>query len=54
MQNAPGFDKDNWPDMADATWGKQVQSHYGHKPYWKEPIRENPNRVALSGTEMKG
>src|SRR5689334_6331033 len=21
LENAPGFDKDNWPDMADTTWG---------------------------------
>src|SRR5690349_11585050 len=21
LENAPGFDKDNWPDMADRTWG---------------------------------
>ncbi|MCG5499910.1 PRC-barrel domain-containing protein [Ectothiorhodospira lacustris] len=26
---APGFDKDDWPDMADATWAKNVRSHYG-------------------------
>jgi len=21
LENAPGFDKDNWPNMADSTWG---------------------------------
>jgi len=35
LENAPGFDKDNWPDMADPTWGSQVFSHYGYKPYWE-------------------
>jgi hypothetical protein len=34
LENAPGFDKDNWPDMADRTWGSEVYAHYGHKPYW--------------------
>jgi sporulation protein YlmC with PRC-barrel domain len=53
MKNAPGFDKDNWPDMADATWGKEVHSHYGYKPYWEDPNRDNPNQVSLSGTEAK-
>ena len=24
LEAAPGFDKDNWPDMADPTWGKQI------------------------------
>lgn len=34
LDNAPGFDKDNWPDMADPEWGSQIFSHYGYKPYW--------------------
>jgi sporulation protein YlmC with PRC-barrel domain len=34
LENAPGFDKDNWPDMSDAAWGNQVYSYYGRKPYW--------------------
>jgi len=35
LENAPGFDKDNWPDMADPNWGSEVYSHYGYKPYWE-------------------
>jgi len=34
LENAPGFDKDNWPDMADSNWGSQIHSHYGQQPYW--------------------
>jgi len=34
LENAPGFDKDNWPDMADPSWGQQIHGHYGQKPYW--------------------
>ncbi len=29
LENAPGFDKDNWPDMADASWGTQVTNFWG-------------------------
>lgn len=29
LENAPGFDKDDWPDMADETWAKNVHSYYG-------------------------
>ena len=36
LENAPGFDKDNWPDMADAAWGGTVYSYYGVQPYWEE------------------
>jgi hypothetical protein len=28
LQNAPGFDKDNWPDMADLSWGGGVSSYW--------------------------
>ena len=34
LDNAPGFDKDNWPDMADSSWGETVHTYYGYKPYW--------------------
>jgi sporulation protein YlmC with PRC-barrel domain len=29
LAEAPGFDKDDWPDMADQTWQGQVHSYYG-------------------------
>ena len=29
LKAAPGFDKDNWPDMADETWAKSIHSYYG-------------------------
>lgn len=29
LENAPGFDKDHWPDMANPTWQKSVDSYYG-------------------------
>ena len=34
LEDAPGFDKDNWPDMADLAWGQQIYSYYGRRPYW--------------------
>jgi len=34
LDNAPGFDKDNWPDMEDEAWGVAVHSYYNQKPYW--------------------
>jgi sporulation protein YlmC with PRC-barrel domain len=36
LENAPGFDQDNWPDMADPSWGAQIHSYYGVQPYWEE------------------
>lgn len=28
LKNAPGFDKDEWPNMADPTWNSTVDSYY--------------------------
>src|SRR5919197_6711062 len=35
LENAPGFDKDNWPDMAEISWGTRIYGHYGRRPYWE-------------------
>lgn len=37
LENAPGFDKDNWPDMASESWSEKIFSYYGTEPYWEEP-----------------
>ena len=37
LKNAPGFDKDKWPNMTDSSWRNQIFSHYGYRPYWEEP-----------------
>ena len=33
LENAPGFDKDQWPDMADTAWTNQIHDYYGVSPY---------------------
>jgi len=35
LKNAPGFDKDHWPSMADVQWASDVHSYYHSKPYWE-------------------
>ncbi|WP_321946248.1 PRC-barrel domain-containing protein [Paraburkholderia sp. J10-1] len=51
VKNAPGFDKGEWPSMADRTWASSVHQYYGREPYWSddavslplaEPGREPP------------
>ena len=29
LNNAPGFDKDNWPNMADESWENKIHAYYG-------------------------
>jgi sporulation protein YlmC with PRC-barrel domain len=36
LENANGFDKDNWPDMADPRFGTSIYQHYGYRPYWED------------------
>jgi sporulation protein YlmC with PRC-barrel domain len=31
LKNAPGFDKNAWPDMADQSWVDEIHSYYGTK-----------------------
>ena len=32
LKTAPGFDKNHWPDMADAVWQKDIHTYYGTGP----------------------
>jgi sporulation protein YlmC with PRC-barrel domain len=60
LENAPGFDKDNWPDMADPSWGAQVYDFYGKRPYWNttttgqtEDLNRGADRITPSGRREK-
>lgn len=33
LSQAPGFDKDNWPDMQDPTWSQEIHAYYGTTPH---------------------
>jgi hypothetical protein len=35
LKQAPGFDKDNWPDIGDMTWQQRVFGFYNGSPYWE-------------------
>lgn len=34
LEKAEGFDKENWPDMADVQWNYNTYKFYGYDPYW--------------------
>jgi hypothetical protein len=38
LERAPGFDKNNWPDMADQTWGAEIDTYCGAEPYWDDDL----------------
>ncbi|MEO6291180.1 MAG: PRC-barrel domain-containing protein [Burkholderiaceae bacterium] len=33
LADAPGFDKDQWPNMADTEWAQGIHTYYGTTPY---------------------
>jgi sporulation protein YlmC with PRC-barrel domain len=35
LEKGPGFDKNNWPDLADPDYGASIHRHYGKTPYWE-------------------
>ena len=47
LQNAPGFDKNNWPNMADRSWAEQVYAYYSVTPYWEQEasLHESTSRT---------
>jgi sporulation protein YlmC with PRC-barrel domain len=34
LEQAPGFDKDHWPDTSEHAWLTDVFRYYGYEPYW--------------------
>ena len=39
IEKAPGFDKNNWPDMSDQTLGLELSAYYKVEPYWETSQR---------------
>lgn len=31
LEQAPGFDKNDWPNMADQAWGTKINAYYGSR-----------------------
>ncbi|POM18517.1 putative PRC-barrel domain-containing protein [Burkholderia cepacia] len=34
VREAPGFDRNRWPAMADPDWAEALHAYYGSSPYW--------------------
>jgi hypothetical protein len=34
LRQAPGFDPQRWPTMAEPTWASTLYEYYGVEPYW--------------------
>lgn len=38
LENAPGFDKNNWPRTSDREFVNRVYTHYGYEPYHERDL----------------
>lgn len=36
MASAPTFSRDQWPDVSNREWDKEIYTYYGQAPYWGE------------------
>ena len=52
VKNAPGFDKDHWPSMADLSWATGLHEYYGRDPYWDGDMLERDDD--LRGGNLRG
>ena len=50
VKNAPGFDKDHWPAMADVAWANELHTYYGSSPYWESSLGRVETTGVASGT----
>jgi len=51
LKNAPGFERNSWPNMADRTWGERIYSYYGVPPYWQQ--QDAKLAAPTTGMEMQ-
>ncbi|WP_176039481.1 PRC-barrel domain-containing protein [Burkholderia stabilis] len=59
VRDAPGFDKDRWPAMADPAWAEALHAYYGSSPYWlieegETAIDSPPYEASPDGPESGG
>jgi sporulation protein YlmC with PRC-barrel domain len=40
LERAPGFDRHNWPDMADPDFGAALHEHYSQTPNWEHDVTD--------------
>lgn len=54
LESAPSFDNDNWPNFADATWTRRIDSHYGVESQRMERQAMRPFDDSRSDSTLDG
>jgi sporulation protein YlmC with PRC-barrel domain len=53
LNNAPGFDVGDWPDMIDRRWGKRLRNQQGDKPHCGGEVVKTNFPSALTVIEQR-
>lgn len=51
LENAPGFDKDNWPDMAEPAFESAVYGHFGGAPAYEHRTTDAGDYMGDNGRQ---
>jgi sporulation protein YlmC with PRC-barrel domain len=51
LDNAPGFDKEHWPSMADSSWANELHAYYDVRPYWDDGVSAARDPRTSAGSE---
>ncbi|HDR9506048.1 photosystem reaction center subunit H [Burkholderia cepacia] len=59
VREAPGFDRNRWPAMADPAWAEALHAYYGSAPYWlieegETALDSPPYEASPGGPEDEG
>jgi len=54
LESAPGFNKEEWPDMADPAFGGAIHGHFGHTPYWEHDFTDAGDYVGDARQTNRG
>jgi sporulation protein YlmC with PRC-barrel domain len=49
LEEAPAFDRNNWPDMSDSAWASEVFRYYAATPYWERPETKAKAKAFCAG-----
>ena len=51
LKNAPGFDANNWPQMASREWVTSLYTYYNVPPYWAAPMGTPMARATVKSVD---
>jgi len=49
LEQAEGFDPDDWPDMADEQWARATHATFDQDPYWQRDVPTSQRTRAMAG-----